>query len=125
MEFTAPSGAKVVINPGSWEETDALREAIFNVCALFGSDNSLSLGFAIEGNAVVKKALFKCLARCTYNGNKITAEIFEDVAARQDYNEIVRGCIEVNQSPFPKSPISPFLAFFGIKEVPGENQKSE
>lgn len=125
MEFIASSGAQVVINPGSWEETDALRDAIFSTCAGLQSSDSLTMGFAIESSPAVKKAVYKCLERCTYNGQKITKATFEDVTARQDYAEIVRSCIEVNQAPFPKSPISPFLAFFGIMEVPLELPQSE
>ena len=52
--------------------------------------------------------LWKCLARCTYNGERITKSVFEKEEARADFYEIMMACILKNIRPFIKSLISLF-----------------
>tara|TARA_R110000744_G_scaffold185884_2_gene305276 strand:- start:1242 stop:1661 length:420 start_codon:yes stop_codon:yes gene_type:complete len=113
MEFKAPSGAKVVVNPADWESTISLQSAISKDIA----GNKFSLGmkneegeqdfsdlvrvaFSISGSSDVREALYSCLSRCTRSGEKITKETFEEVEARQDFIQICIECAKINLSPF-------------------------
>lgn len=55
---------------------------------------------AADSSEKVEKALFVCLERCLYNGEKVTAETFEPVEARKDYYEIIIECLKGNLGPF-------------------------
>lgn len=128
-EFTATSGASIKINPAPWADTMALKSAIgkeLSSAGLSALGLDLSKGvqqdikisdlaqivLAIDASPLVYKAVFGCLARCTYNGQRITEATFEDENARQDYYEIVLECVKVNLAPFLKGlllKLSPFL----------------
>lgn len=50
------------------------------------------------------RIVFQCLKNCTYNGIKITKQLFDDVPdARADYYQIIKECVEINLAPFLKS----------------------
>ena len=50
------------------------------------------------------KIVFECLKNCTYNGIKITKQLFDDIPeARADYYQIIKECVEINLAPFLKS----------------------
>ncbi len=55
---------------------------------------------AADSSEQVEKAVFVCLKRCLYNGEKITPETFEPIEARKDYYEIIIECLQGNLSPF-------------------------
>ena len=139
-EIVVSSGATVKINPAPWGDTMALKAAIGKELAgsdlkAFKMDMSVKLteqdfnladlaqvALSIDSSPAVYKALFACLGRCTYNGQRITEQTFEDENARQDYYEIVIECLRVNLSPFFKgllSKLSPFL-----KRAEGQTQES-
>lgn len=113
MEFTAQSGAKVRINPADFRDAMALKSAIAK--EISKSDFDLSAGsltdkidiadfakiaLAVDSSDAVYDCVFKCLVRCTYDGQKITEATFEDVNSRQDYYEIVIACLKENLLPF-------------------------
>lgn len=115
MEYKSESGAKVVINPADWRDAVALKSAIAK--ELSKSDLSIDietisksqditefvkLFLVLDSSDVVYAAVFKCLIRCTYKGEKIEEATFEDLEAREDYYEIVFNCIKENISPFFK-----------------------
>lgn len=120
-ELTVPSGAKVVINVGDFEDTIALKNAIMREAsksgALIGlnlsSDISklASLAAVVDSSPEVYVAMWPCLSRCTYNGEKITKKTFEPVEARKDYYDIVIECVKVNVTPFFESVLSKFRDF--------------
>lgn len=126
-EFMTAGGAKAVIRPAGFKEAMRLKSAIMK--EISKADFDLSLGgidladidvsvfaklvAAIDSSEEVNKAVFDCLIRCTYNGDKITEATFENVAARSDYYEIVLSCVKENMLPFFAglfSKLSPFLA---------------
>ena len=51
----------------------------------------------------IEAALWTCMNRCTYNGIKITEDLFEPVEARQDYIPVCFEVARVNIHPFMKS----------------------
>lgn len=110
IELTAPSGAKIVINPGSWESTSNLINAMRRQLSIVPATTSpLQMEMFLRSAPDVQDALWRCLEKCTYNDQKITKATFEKIEARQDYEVIVEACIAENKSPFPQSPNLVFL----------------
>lgn len=130
MEFTSENtGAKIVINPCSFQEAFRLKSAIQK--ALLRNNVSLeaaleqditSLILAIDSDEEILDRMFDCLKKSTYDGIKITKDTFEDESARGDLYDIFFQCLKVNIYPFFK----PLLSRFGIElKAPkmGESQK--
>lgn len=59
-----------------------------------------AMSLHILGDKDVLKALWVCLGRCLYNGQKITIDIFEKEENRKDFVPVAISCIEVNIEPF-------------------------
>lgn len=124
MQFTTKkSGAKVVISQASFSEAMALKNAVALEISKSGIALDLKGGlsqsdidvaeilkvfFQIDSSPAVYATLFQCLGRCTYNGEKITMETFEDAAARNDYYEIVIACAKEALTPFFSGLLSEF-----------------
>lgn len=112
-EFTAPSGAKVVINAASWEEANKLKKAIERALALSPSLHVMQMVFLVDSSDEVEKAMWGCLVRCLRNDQKIVPETFNPVEARADYYEIVAECLKENLSPLVVS-LRSKLSEYGI-----------
>ena len=54
----------------------------------------------LAGSDKVEAHVFACLARCTYNGVKITPDTFEPEEARGDYLPCALEVIKINVVPF-------------------------
>lgn len=128
MEFFGTKQIKIVINPAESEAAFALKNAIHAKVKLpkldlsgvrtsvFESVKDLDIeDFAttvvetmlvVDADKAVNEALLACLAKCTYNSEKITMRTFDSVDARKDYYRIVRECIKVNIIPFYEGLIS-------------------
>jgi hypothetical protein len=116
MEYETKRGIKVVINEADFTTSMMLRGAVLK--SIKNSDINISAidleqlnqeaitkliieaALSIDCDDKVTDALFKCLARCTYNGEKIIRDTFEPVEAREDYYEIVINCLKENLLPF-------------------------
>ncbi len=135
MEFLAPSGAKVVIGLAPFQDAIALKNAMAKELALTGMDLKveglkdfdvavlLPALLAMDSSPVVYAAMFKCLARCSYNGDKITETTFEPAEARGDYYDIIIACAKENLSPFFKGLASKLKPFMARPEKQPEAQK--
>lgn len=125
-EFTSTSGAKVHVRVAPFKDSMALKNAITKELSTKGIDLStltfkdengkdkkigdidtkellspiVNSVLALDSSDEVYRAVFKCLERCTYNGEKITENTFEDVEARGDYYEILLSCLKENIFPF-------------------------
>lgn len=108
IEFTAKSGAKIVITEADWPDAKRLKMAIQNELAHTGVSLSLdadvsglvSAFMRVDSAKAVDDALWPCLARCTRNGDKINESMFNtDLKAREDYYEIVIACVKANLLP--------------------------
>ncbi len=87
-------------------------------------DNIKDLFFGLMTSDKFDRIIFKCLASCTYNGIKITKQLFDDMPeARQDYYQIIKECVEINLNPFLKSLTSQLSTLFTIPM--SENQESD
>lgn len=124
MELEVPSGAKVVINVAPWEDAVLLQQAISREMAM-GAGFNLSTFMLVASSAAVYATLIKCLARCTYNNEKITASTFNKEEARADYIPIVSACVKKNLGPLEGGLFFVFseLADFAKKQATTENDQ--
>ncbi len=112
--------AKIQINPAPFKDAIALKNSIEREIKLGGINTDTFKGktieetlrmdlapfinilAAIDSSSEVNAAIMTCLERCTYNGEKITENTFNDVKAWEDYYPIVIDCLKVNLTPFLK-----------------------
>lgn len=143
MEFIANSGAKVKINVAPFGAAMKLKSAIQKKYAETGIeiagdfkelklseldlsiDKIAQLAMALDSSEEIYRALFDCLIRCTYNGEKITESTFEPVEAREDYYQIVIECLKVNFTPFLKGLASRLSGIAGSLVKNPDTQKQE
>lgn len=136
MEFTSQSGAKVKINIADFEDTMDLQSAILKEAAKadfkiegmnLSSDVDMSgiikAAMSVASSKEVREILFRCLVRCTYDGQKITKATFEDAEARKDYYEVVIACLKENLTPFFEGLFSKLSPFMGMLKQAEESQK--
>lgn len=136
MEFITGNNTEVKINVADFISSMKLKKAIqkallenkidiasvdFNDIKSGAIDSILELVLTADSNEGVENALFNCLKRCTYNGEKITRDTFEPVEAREDYYEIVVACLKENLSPFFK-PL--FSKLNGLQEELANSQSN-
>lgn len=116
-EFTTASGARVKMAIAPFQDGMALKNAILSEVARTGIDIDLKdmnlkadidvsklmrIWATVDSSQAVNDCLMRCLARCTYNGERVTLATFEDEKAREDYYEVVLEGLKVNLSPFFK-----------------------
>ena len=100
-EIKTPTGATVVINPASFKEANTLKIAVLR------EDGTGKFNInTIDTSDAVLAAIWPCLARCTYNANKITPDTFEKPETREDYYSVINACVVENLRPFMKGLIS-------------------
>jgi hypothetical protein len=121
VDVNGVNGAKIVINTAPFADVMTLKSAIQRELA--SSNIKLDLGnisleqevdivaivktiMQIDSSKEVFEALFKCLARCVYDGQKITEQLFEKDEPRQDYYLIQFECIKANLKPFLQGLVS-------------------
>lgn len=112
-EFTAKSGAKIIINDADWKDAKALKMVLQNEISKLDlkgidlkTDAAVLIGMVmrVDSSPALDAALWPCLARSTREGSKITESLFQDdLKARADYYEIMLECITVNMRPFVAS----------------------
>lgn len=121
-EFLTNNNKKAVINPAQMNDALYLKRVVFKELASAGidiesfitkakNDKSLLDGdfdfnaiiapiFGLLSSEEIDTAILRCLARCTYDHEKITAETFEKEEAREDYYHLVLECLRINLTPF-------------------------
>ena len=62
-----------------------------------------ALGIKLLSSDLISAALWPCMARSLYNGQKILQATFEDEAAREDFLIVQGAVLEFNLRPFFKS----------------------
>lgn len=132
MEFiTQENKATVVIAPAPLQDAFKLKSLIQKALLAQGvsiedilEENFMNALLAVDSSQEVFDCLFECLKKSTYNGIKITKEVFENEAARYDLYEVFFQCVKVNLYPFFKN----LLSRFQIKDIVpqiGESQPSK
>jgi len=138
MEFTTKNDILVKINPADFLTSMELKKAVvtaikdsdLNISSIDIDPNNIKGGviepivqmiLSADSSPMVEKAVFKCLKRCTYGGEKITIETFEPIEAREDYYEIVIACLKENLLPFFRPLLSKLVVL--QSKIPVESQK--
>lgn len=100
------------INVASFEDGERLQEAFLAAIKDSGVkmsdlmdtgenlDKLVNIALTVNNSKDVKVALWACLLKSTYKGEKITKATFEDPETRQHYFPVMAKCIEVNVAPF-------------------------
>lgn len=123
-EITLPSGKVAVINIADFEDgmrlqnrliKEAAKEGVkdFDVKKLLGAFQTGNImGADIDVNAIlmaaigaatsdsVYEAIWPCLKKSSYDGERITRATFDAEGARGDFYPIAIECCKVNLSPF-------------------------
>lgn len=114
---TLPSGAALVVQMGSWEQSHRLYKAVMGIIEginIEGDDVTTLLSRAATSDKV-ETAVWDCFGRATYKGAKITTASFEEPEARADYLLVVKEVMVLNLTPFFKSLRSLFLEIKAAK----------
>ena len=136
-EFKGCNGAKIVINEATWGDVRKLKKVLAIELLKLGIDIDKEFLGQTEENLMVGSKLFQllkdvyltleasddfndeimnCLQYCTYDNIQIKEHLFDDKPeAREDYYDMVIGCLEVNLSPFIKKILSKFSNQINIK----------
>lgn len=117
MELTTGTGAEVKIEVADFITSMTLKKAVVEAVKeskidianidlenlkVGAIDSILQVILTADCSDKVNEAIFKCLARCKYNGERISKDTFEPIEAREDYYEIVIACLKENLAPFFK-----------------------
>ncbi len=138
-EIKLASGAVASIVPADFDSAISLHNVLLREAAKSGLDIEALKGTKLQdleikgilpaimglaGSETAQAAIWKCLIRCTIDGEKITKGTFENVEMRKEYYAIVWECLKENLSPFFGGAIS---ASSGIAKMMKtlETQKSE
>ncbi len=113
MDFTLPTGAKLVVTEASYEDAIALLELLVGCMDgislpndIFQANVSVLKDLLVRAikSQDVKAALFKCAQRATYENVRVEPALFDDPKlrekARADYFLILWRIVEVNCGPF-------------------------
>lgn len=110
IEVGLPSGAVLKIGNTPFESSLALKEAVIEELKLVPFTASTDVSDAIKNlycisfsSQKIKKALWECLKRHTYNDLKIDSQTFQSVEARQDYETVCMEVTKAELAPFGKS----------------------
>ena len=71
----------------------------------------------LMGSDTVQAALWECMGRCLYNGQKITDRTFEPVAARGDFLVVEKEVLWHSLLPFLKDLFSLFPQFQALRNT--------
>ena len=136
-EFKGCNGAKIVINEAPWGDVRKLKKVLAIELLKLGIDIDKEFLGQSEENLMVGSKLFQllkdvyltleasddfndeimnCLQYCHYDNIQIKEQLFDDKPeAREDYYDMVIGCLEVNLAPFIKKVLSKFSNQINIK----------
>ncbi len=113
MDFTLPSGSKLVVSESAYQDANTLLKALLRTAkGVQLAHNPLETDVTALKDVVleaatspeVDAALFKCAERAMYENVRVTKDLFDDPKlkdlARGDYFLILWHVIEVNCGPF-------------------------
>lgn len=128
-EVALPSGATLKIQPAKFADAKALLTAATSEFRKFELSSQTDLAAVYKelaciglSSPAVEKALWQCMTSCLYVigdvTQKVTPELFDDVARRDDFITICSEVAKDNIGPFTKS----LFALFS--QAQGQNVKS-
>jgi hypothetical protein len=110
-KVTLPSGAELTIGISPFEVAKNLYQAILEEVRVLKLDPAAEIDVNLFKDLYCtgfsSKKIEACVTRCfekvLYNGARVTAETWEPVEARQDYQEACWAVAQENIEPFTKS----------------------
>jgi hypothetical protein len=111
MDIQLESGAKLMIALAPFKDAKELYQAALDELKSLKLDPQAEIDanfykdiFCVGlSSKKIEAALLNCMKRCTYNGEKITEELFEDEKKREDYIIVCFHVLEQNIKPFTKA----------------------
>ena len=97
LKKTLPSGAQIEIQTADFEKSFGLLQAVKR--SLLSTEDLIGLAT----HESVQDQLWACMSVCTYNGARITKDIFDPEAARPDYLLVAQEVLLKNLRPFFQS----------------------
>lgn len=110
-EIILKSGRKLKISLAPWKDARELYQAVASELIAVKADpkQELDTNFIKDlfctmlASKKIEAALWLCMKRCLYNGERIQEETFEPAEAREDYLDICAEVAKENINPFAKS----------------------
>lgn len=128
QDFTLPSQAKLHVTVVPFKDAMALTKSLMKAASgIQLARNPLDMDVTVLKDAMiaaatseeVETAVFRCLERCTYEGIRVTPDLFNDKdlgeKARADYFSICGKVVEVNCAPFFDQTLSTLKTFLAGK----------
>ena len=103
LKMKLPSGAELEVTMGSLKECDEL------LATVLGLSGEVDINASVLSSKAVRDALWLCLGRALYGGQKIEKSMFEAEERRQDYIPMMLAVLNYN--------IAPFFAGLGSKSL--------
>lgn len=123
--LTLPSGAILKIQTAPWEDAHKLYKTFMSVVSKvsFSSEEVLSFVAKMSISAELEDALWVCMGRATWNGQKINKDLFEQDEARIDFLLIQKEVLAFNLAPFLQSLSSVLLHLSTLKNTVSPESK--
>lgn len=110
-EVTLPSGAILKITLAPFKDARNLYQAILEEAKVLKLDPNAEVDVNLYkdlfclglSSKKIEAALWECMKRATYNGNRIAEDVFEPIEARDDYMAVCFEVAKANILPFTKS----------------------
>lgn len=101
-KITLESGAVLYISLAPFSLGHKLFKVVSKEMSQMSAGENLDgkLGLILLASEQVEEALWPCLARATYNGNKISPETFENFSSRKDFIQVAKEVLSFNLNPF-------------------------
>lgn len=130
QDFELPSGAQHHVTRAPFQDANALTKALLkSSIGIRLAENPLDMDVTVLKDTLVsamtsddvERLLMLCLARSTYDGTKVTPDLFDDVkigdAARGDFYPMCANVVKVNCQPFFGPALSMLKTFLKKKDV--------
>lgn len=105
IEKKLTSGAELKIWLAAFPDGHALFKAVSKT--LEGTDigelTVQQLSMRLLSSEILEAAIWKCMGKATYKGQRITKETFEPLEARSDFMEVMEEVMAYNLVPFSKN----------------------
>lgn len=118
--ITLPSNAILKIQSSSWAEAHKLYKAVMGVVSKtpFSQEELITFFAKLSIDDAIEVALWPCFGRATYNGVKITGDLFDtNDKAQEDFLLIQKEVLAFNLAPFLGSLSSLLSAVGSLKSI--------
>jgi len=94
LKMKLPSGSELEVTMGSLKECDDLLSAVLSI------SDEVNVDATVLASQKVRDAVWVCLGRALYDGQKVEKKTFEAEEKRQDYIPMMLAVLNYNIAPF-------------------------